>query len=193
MHYLYCRVLVLWRIFQCMLVFRPNRIHGNNVCQDYIINFDHLYIVYIYHHAPQDIQYTYLLYSSFKSWETIQSGAMALDHVKALGAFLEQCKAEENFDLLLQQQFVALKETFGAIGKLTFEDGSALVQRIQEQPWTDEQRKTLVGVIQEKVVANANTTSPQRVSFQNWTNVANYLRETKIHFNRLLFSSYRCI
>lgn len=107
-------------------------------------------------------------------------GAMALERVTALGTFLWQCRAEENFEELREQQCQVFKTNFQTMARLNFTDGSALVQRIQEQPWTDDQRKALIGLIQEKVVATAGVSSPGRVTFQNWTNLALYLREANI-------------
>lgn len=105
-------------------------------------------------------------------------GAMAVERLQALGTFLEQCRNETNFDTLREQQFNVMRGSFNDMHSVTFEEGVALVSTLQSQLWNEEQRRALIGIIQEKTVAHAQTAPVGgRRMQQDFLNLPLFLRE----------------
>lgn len=101
------------------------------------------------------------------------------DRLEALGGYLRQCEKESDFGSLRQQQYELIhKSLTEQLVKVTFTEAGQYVQLLQAMPWTDEQRKALLSVVQGKLLnSEQQTPAAGRLPMQDFTAFPRYLRD----------------
>ena len=98
--------------------------------------------------------------------------------LEALAVYLKQCENEGNFDELRKQQFeVLLNSCETQLSAVSFADGAEYVAILKSMSWSEEQRTSLVKVVQDKVLAGQQQHAVAGRQFgQDFTSLLHYLR-----------------
>ena len=98
--------------------------------------------------------------------------------LEALAVYLKQCENESNFNDLRKQQFDLLLSSLETqLVALDFSDGSDYVATLRSMPWSEEQRSSLVKVVQDKVLSGQQQVPVTNRQFgQDFTSLLHYLR-----------------
>ena len=98
--------------------------------------------------------------------------------LEALAVYLKQCENEGNFADLRKQQFDLLLSSLETqLAALSFSDGADYVAILRSMSWSEEQRTSLVKVVQDKVLAGQQQVPVGGRQFsQDFTSLLHYLR-----------------
>ena len=98
---------------------------------------------------------------------------MAVDRLKGVGKFLQQCRGADDFSAIQKTQHTALLQELGQLRQASHEECASMISLLKEMDLTEEMKDALVKLVQEKAGFNQST----RVILQQWKFFPEFLKE----------------